>query len=110
SLTFKFGRFIEVDEGTKLFNKCDVARVKVVTKEKAPVDSVMEVKVQGKRFDIRVMEEIGGWTENGSFCGKRCPGWQGVQSSRASDDGVSILAAEEGFSETGIDPDVSESC
>ncbi|MCI40195.1 hypothetical protein A2U01_0061427, partial [Trifolium medium] len=41
---------------------------------------------------------------------KGCAAWQGENSSRASDDGVSNFAAVEVLSETGSDADVSESC
>jgi hypothetical protein len=111
ALAFKFGRFIEVDEDTQQFKRCDVARVKVVTKDIKLIDSSMAVKVRGKRFDIRVMEEWGGGSVIGGGCVKMGVGWQDDQTSRASLGGASNCAEAEGcFSESGTDADVSESC
>jgi hypothetical protein len=112
ALSFKYGRFIDVDEDTKTFRRCDVARVKVMTKEPKIIDSSMVIKVEGKRFEIRVIEETvdtldvsGGFTKVG-------PGWQEEQWSKASHGGGSncAAAAEGCFSESGSDVDVLESC
>ncbi|MCI65801.1 hypothetical protein A2U01_0087059, partial [Trifolium medium] len=84
-IAFKVGRFIDVDENTKVFNRCDVARVMVLTKESNLIDSVMAVKVLGKQFDIRILEETGGGPVVGGGCGKGCLVWQGDKSSQASD-------------------------
>jgi hypothetical protein len=40
--------------------RCDVAQIKILTNEKSAIDSSLAVKVLGCRFDIRVMEELGG--------------------------------------------------
>ncbi|MCI70719.1 hypothetical protein A2U01_0091982, partial [Trifolium medium] len=56
AVAFKFGRFIEVDDTTKQFKRCDMARIKVVTSEKRVVDASMKVKVLGKIYVIRVIE------------------------------------------------------
>ncbi|GAU38294.1 hypothetical protein TSUD_157790 [Trifolium subterraneum] len=110
AVAFKFGRFIEVDEYTKQFKRCDVARIKVVTNALSVVDTSMKVSVLGKIYVIRVIEETEEWFERGGGDRKKGAFWQGDASSRASDEGVSVLAAAEGFSETGSDADVSESC
>jgi hypothetical protein len=111
ALAFKFGRFIEVDEDTHQFKRCDVARVKVVTKDSKLIDSSMAVKVRGKRFDIRVMEEWGGGSMTCGGSVKMGVGWQEEQSSRASIGGASNCAEVEGYySESGTDADISESC
>jgi hypothetical protein len=67
-LAFKFGRFIEVDEPTKSLERCDVARVKVVSAEKKLIDSSLTVSVKGRQFGIRIIEEAGteGFSESGS--------------------------------------------
>jgi hypothetical protein len=56
SLAFKFGRFIEVDEKSMKMVQCDFARVRILTSDKKIIDSSMEVKMLGVRFDIRVVE------------------------------------------------------
>ncbi|GAU21269.1 hypothetical protein TSUD_286790 [Trifolium subterraneum] len=66
ALDFMYGRFIEIDDNTAQLMRCDVARVKVVTKELKIIDSVMVVKVRGKRFKIRVIEETGDWLSRSS--------------------------------------------
>ncbi|MCI81359.1 hypothetical protein A2U01_0102632, partial [Trifolium medium] len=63
-------------------------------------DSSMAVKVLGKRFDIRVIEESSFQPEIDRRWSYGCKDWQGDHSSRASADGVSFLAAAEGLSET----------
>ncbi|GAU37285.1 hypothetical protein TSUD_354410 [Trifolium subterraneum] len=71
----------------------------------------MVVKVGDQRFDIRVIEETGSWSEVGGGWSKTYPGWKEEQSSRASYDGDSNCAVMEGcFSESGSGADVSESC
>ncbi|MCI32313.1 hypothetical protein A2U01_0053526, partial [Trifolium medium] len=87
-----------------------MARIKVVTSENRVVDASMKVKVLGKIYVIRVIEETEDWVVSGGGDRKRGTFWQGDSSSRASDEGASILAAAEGFSETASDADVSESC
>jgi hypothetical protein len=81
ALAFKHGRFIEVDESTKLFQRCDVARVKVVTNKTHAIDSFMPVQVNGRRFDIRIMEELSDTQLSGGEMIKVAPGWQEDQSS-----------------------------
>jgi hypothetical protein len=110
ALAFKYGRFIEVDECTHHFKRCDFARVKVLTNERSIIDSTMAVKVLGVRFEIRVMEE-GGYASNMEKLGvKRVERWPEEDSSRASADCQSFQAVVEGLSESGSDADVSESC
>jgi hypothetical protein len=111
ALAFKFGRFIELDESTLNFNRCDVPRVKILTAQKQAIDSSMAVKVLGRKFDIRVIEEVGGGEQTGGRGVPRgCEAWHDDEASRASGDGASFQAVVEGFSETGSDADVSESC
>jgi hypothetical protein len=108
-LAFKFGRFIEVDDSTKQFSRCDVGRVKIVTTEKSLIDSTMAVKVLGRRFDIRVMEEVGSDPCVHEKLHRRGENWPEEVSSRASGEGASFQAVVEGISETGSEVDVSES-
>jgi hypothetical protein len=111
ALAFKFGRFIETDEPTLMFKRCDVAKIKILTSQKQLIDSSMAVKVLGKKFEIRVMEEVGGGEQHGGRGVLRgVEVWQEDEVSRASGDGASFQAVVEGFSETGSDADVSESC
>jgi hypothetical protein len=110
ALAFKYGRFIEVDETTHQFKRCDYARVKVLTNESSAIDSVMAIKVLGRRFDIRVMEEIGRTFSLFTPGSKKDEGWAEETSSRASGEGQSVHALVEGISESGSDADVSESC
>jgi hypothetical protein len=110
SIAFKHGRFIEVDGNTKEMRRCDVARIKIVTNFKAMIDSSMAVKVLGRRFDIRIMEEVGEVSSTDWSGVKGGVRWPDNLSSRASGDGASIQAVVEGFSETGSEDDTSESC
>jgi hypothetical protein len=111
-LAFKFGRFIEVDEPTKSLERCDVARVKVVSAEKKLIDSSLTVSVKGRQFGIRIIEEAG--TEEGTmFRRGEVDGTirEDDNSSKCSfgGGGASVVAAVEGFSESGSDADVSDS-
>ncbi|KAK2408287.1 hypothetical protein QL285_043809 [Trifolium repens] len=91
--------------------RCDVARVKIVTGEKKLIDSSLTVSVKGKQFEIRVLEENGSMEEVKLTNGARDPGIRDDNSSKCSfGGGGSVVAAVEGFSESGSDADVSESC
>jgi hypothetical protein len=93
--------------------RCDVGRIKILTNDKAAIDTSMAVKVLGKRFDIRILEELGEVVAVKQSLGLDKGGGgvcSGAQSSRASDDGASFQAVVEGCSETGSEADVSESC
>jgi hypothetical protein len=57
SIAFKHGRFLEVDDNTKEMKRCDVGRIKILTNDKAAIDTSMAVKVLGKRFDIRIWKK-----------------------------------------------------
>jgi hypothetical protein len=112
ALAFKFGRFVEVDEPTKSLERCDVARVKVVSAEKKLIDSSLTVSVKGRQFGIRIIEEAG--TEEGTmFRRGEVDGTirEDDNSSKCSfgGGGASVVAAVEGFSESGSDADVSDS-
>jgi hypothetical protein len=110
ALAFKFGRFIEVDQMTRNMTRCDVARIRVLTGERKLIDSSFAVKVLGKRFDIRVVEENGGCMEEGG-CRVMAVVSGGEASSKASSDGGNSVVAEVvGFSESGSEADVSDSC
>jgi hypothetical protein len=111
ALAFKFGRFVEVDEITRTMRRCHVARVKIVSGEKKLIDSSLTVSVKGLQFVIRVIEEVG-MEEGTKF---RCD--EGVCNNREDENsskgsygggGASVVAAVEGFSETGSDADVSD--
>ncbi|GAU17238.1 hypothetical protein TSUD_324420 [Trifolium subterraneum] len=91
--------------------RCDVARVKVVTGNKKIIDSSMSVKVKGQRFEIRIIEETGTWDADGRWFGGINKGFGDEISSKASSGGgFSAAAVVEGFSESGSDADVSDSC
>jgi hypothetical protein len=108
-LAFKFGRFIDVDQMTINMVRCDVARIRILTGERKLIDSSMAVNVLGQRFDIRVVEENGGWVEGGCG-GKARDGVEDVSSRASSDGGISVAAAVVGFSESSSEADVSDSC
>ncbi|GAU40140.1 hypothetical protein TSUD_163090 [Trifolium subterraneum] len=109
ALTFKFGRFIEIDGQTKKMERCDVARIKILTEERKTIDSFMAVLVKGQRFEIRVVEDLGGWGD-GVWCSKCCGGEDVISSRSSFDGGASVAAMAEGLSESGSDADVSDSC
>jgi hypothetical protein len=110
AVAFKYQRFIDTDDNTKRLIRCDVARIKIVSSEKKVIDSVMAVTIRGRRFDIRVIEEVRGST------GEK---WCDVNNTRGREDdafskassggGVSAVGVVEGFSESGSDADVSDS-
>jgi hypothetical protein len=111
ALAFKHGSFIEVDNDTLNFKRCDVARVKVLTKEPKTIDTMMVVKVLGKKFEIRIVEECGGRRLVGGGVEKVGIGWQDDQTSRTSVGGDSNQAVAVGCgSESGSDADVSDTC
>ncbi|GAU47734.1 hypothetical protein TSUD_386930 [Trifolium subterraneum] len=110
AITFKFGRFIYIDEQTKLMSRCDVARVKISSGETKLIDSSMEVKVQGQRFGIRIVEELGGWEVGGRCSCRRRDEEDDCLSKASSYGGASVVAVAERLSETDSDADVSESC
>jgi hypothetical protein len=111
TIAFKFGRFIDVDTNTKRLVRCDTARVSIVTSENKLIDSCLLVTVRGKRFQIRVIEETGGVTIERRLGGVFSEGREDDVSSKASSDGgASVVGAMVGFSESGSDADVSDSC
>jgi hypothetical protein len=110
ALAFKFGRFVAMDDTTRNFKRCDVARVKVLTAQKAIIDASMAVKVLGRRFDIRVIEELGGEDLEATTVARGGEDWKDDEASRVSGEGASFQAVVEGLSETGSDADISESC
>jgi hypothetical protein len=62
-LGFKFGRFIDTDIDTKDMSRLDVAKIKIATNSPVVIDSVITVLVLGKKFAIRVVEDVGGTEE-----------------------------------------------
>ncbi|KAK2420192.1 zinc finger CCCH domain-containing protein [Trifolium repens] len=109
ALAFKFGRFIEVDVSSKNMVRCDFARIRILTSEKRIIDSSLSVKVKGCLYEIRIVEETGGWSEGiGGLSGNEGEGGE-VSSKASSDGGISVEAVVEGLSESGSDADVSES-
>jgi hypothetical protein len=86
SIAFKFGVFTEVDLSTKNLLRGDFARIKVVNNKQTTIDSSMAIKVLGKKFIIRVMEEGGVAVDGGNRCCGSCVGWRQGTSSRGSAD------------------------
>jgi hypothetical protein len=103
SLAFKFGYFVEVDEPTKNFQRCDMARIRIGSSQQNLIDAKMVVAVLGKRFEIKVLEEIGGSGDDGvrNRCG--CMGYNEPASSRGSVDGGSVLTVADSVVESGSD-------
>jgi hypothetical protein len=99
-----------VDEKTKNMVRCDAARVRNLTGERKLIEAIMAVKVLRQRFDIKVVEALGCWEEGGCDGGRKKGGEEDVSSRASSDGGVSTAAAVVGFSESGSEADVSESC
>ncbi|MCH84933.1 RNA recognition motif, partial [Trifolium medium] len=118
TLAFKFGSFIDIDFGSFIdidvstleMRRGDVARVKIVTNRDKMIDSSLLILVLGQRFNIRVMEENGGWYGSSSrWCG--CSGEHEEIMSLASNNGdASFMATVVGGSEEGSDCDPSQSC
>ncbi|GAU42410.1 hypothetical protein TSUD_324650 [Trifolium subterraneum] len=106
ALAFKFGRFIEVDEQAKQMKRLDTARIKILTGVSKLIDSSMAVKVQGRRFDIRVVEDMGGWPDGGSLCGRRWDVEDDGSSRALSVGGASMVALVDGVSDLGSEEDV----
>jgi hypothetical protein len=69
---FKYGTYIEVDSATKIMQRGDVARIKMVTDLSILIDSNITVAVLGKKFVIRVVEEVGGLEGCGVSSSGRC--------------------------------------
>ncbi|MCH82393.1 DUF4283 domain protein [Trifolium medium] len=82
SLAFKFRSFVEVDYSTKNMLRGDVARIKIVTDRPTCVDSSFVISVLGKKFVVRVMEEVGGVADDASAC---CGGCTMEREDRSSD-------------------------
>jgi hypothetical protein len=65
---FKFGRFIDTDLDTKNMSRVDVAKIRIATNSPVVIDSVISVLVLGKKFVIRVVEDVGGVEERSFSC------------------------------------------
>jgi hypothetical protein len=107
-VAFKHGKFIDVDPSTRDMLRCDYARIKIVINKLALIDASMTVKVLGKNFVIKVMEEIGGNEVVGGRLGCDCARWREEVSSRGSGDGGSAMAVVVGSVEDESDGDWSE--
>jgi hypothetical protein len=108
SIAFKHGIFVEVDANTKSMLRVDVARIKIVSSKLSFIDASMTVKVLGKEFVIKVIEEGWGYDEGERMNGCKCAGWREGGSSRGSVDGGSVMAVVEGTEDGGSDDDWSE--
>ncbi|KAK2420328.1 zinc finger CCCH domain-containing protein [Trifolium repens] len=104
----KFGTFIQVDVSTKNLLRGDVARIKIVTSLKEVVDTTVCVSVMGKKFKIRVMEEVGQAEEGGAVSLKRPVPELDDHSQDGSEAGGFVDTVGEEFSEEGSDGDWSE--
>jgi hypothetical protein len=107
TLGFKFGTFIKVDDSTKELLRGDVARIKVATTLPMKIDSSVTVSVLGKKFLIKVMEEVGKVEEDRVCCCVRGLPEQENHSQVGGGDGGSVAAVVEGFSEEGSESDWS---
>ncbi|WJX89444.1 hypothetical protein P8452_71443 [Trifolium repens] len=108
TIGFKYGTFIQVDNPTKNLLRGDRARIKIVTSLKEVVDSTVCVSVMGKKFNIRVMEEVGHSEDGRSTPLKRSVPEFEDHSQDGSEAGGLVATAAEGFSEEGSDGDWSE--
>jgi hypothetical protein len=105
TLGFKFGTFIGINDATKMMTRCDVAKIKIATDSAKVIDSSVMVEVLGKKFVIRVIEDLGGEEkvdQKGDGGGVRNGD---AQSCHGSGDGGSVVAAVVGESEVGNDSD-----
>ncbi|KAK2413385.1 zinc finger CCCH domain-containing protein [Trifolium repens] len=67
----RLGVFMDFDEATVAKHRLDVARVKLRTVRRGMIDTVIQLKVQGTRFDVWVVEERCGCGEEQQFEGDR---------------------------------------
>ncbi|KAK2444919.1 polyadenylate-binding protein RBP45 [Trifolium repens] len=107
SIGFKFGKFIDIDSGTKSMLRGDVAKIQIETDSPKLIDSSISVVVLGKKFMIRVVEEVGGVVEEVRSEGGGCCRMVDDRSCNGSGDG-SMAVVVEGESEEGGDSDWSE--
>jgi hypothetical protein len=110
TIGFKFGTFVDTDQPTKLLRRGDVARISITTEKLQLIDSSVSITVMGRKFVIRVLEELRGFSvldvDRRSGAVENCV--SGGRSSKGSVDGGSIMAAVQGLSEGGSDEDWSE--
>ncbi|MCH92656.1 hypothetical protein A2U01_0013596, partial [Trifolium medium] len=85
----------------------DLARIKIATDKLKIIDSSMAIMVIGKKFVIKVIEEVGEVVDGELRCCGGCVGWREGVSSRGSVDGGSVMAVAVGSSEDGSDGDWS---
>jgi hypothetical protein len=110
TIGFKFGSFVEADLSTKNMVRGDLARIRITTDKMMVIDSSVSITVLGKKFVIRVMEELGGATEDGDEqrCRGGCARWNDETSAKGSVEGESVAAVAEGLSEDVSDEDWSD--
>jgi hypothetical protein len=110
TIGFKFGTFVQVDSSTKNLIRGDLARIKITTENMQMIDSSLAITVMGKKFVIRILEEVGEGMEG--LMGRRCVGeclrWRDKPSCRGSNDGGSEMAVVEGSFDGGSDEGWSE--
>jgi hypothetical protein len=94
-VAFKFRLFADVDHETRNMLRGDMARIKIVTNKLSVIDFSMVVSVLGKKFVIRVMEEVWAMDVNGESKGCRCQMRREITSSKGSMDGGSVVAGSE---------------
>jgi hypothetical protein len=105
TIGFKFGTFVGVDAVTKNMERGDIARINILTDKLHLIDSSLAVFVLGKKFVIRIMEEVGGGREDemDRRCCGDCARWREEPSVKGSFDGGSAMAAVAGSAGGGSD-------
>jgi hypothetical protein len=106
---FKFGRFIDTDLDTKNMSRVDVAKIRIATNSPVVIDSVISVLVLGKKFVIRVVEDVGGVEERSFSCSGNEVHNLNDRSCNDSDEEGSLVAMDVQGSEKEGDSDWSES-
>jgi hypothetical protein len=78
----RFGVFLDFDEATVAKQRLDVARVKLRTMRRGMIDTVLQLLVQGERYDVWVVEERCSCGEEVMFEGEE--GHRSVEVTRCS--------------------------
>ncbi|XP_058732712.1 uncharacterized protein LOC131604256 [Vicia villosa] len=66
-LVDSIGVFMKCEEGTLLKNRMDVANICIRTKIQDRVDVVVRLSIEGQFFDVRMMEDIHGFSERPKY-------------------------------------------
>ncbi|WJX31250.1 hypothetical protein P8452_19697 [Trifolium repens] len=103
----RFGVFLDFDEATVAKLRLDVARIKLRTVRRGMIDTVLQLKVLGERFDVWVVEERCSCGEEDSYEAE-----EGVRSGENGGSGEEVWRGEDKdlFSDGRSDNDGSESC